>query len=187
MGPRRTAFCAAGLLLASAVSLGAQTTPGPPSAKRVECSGPGPSGTGHDFRRVTSDSEEVRVLPGAPPELGERLTGTPRQRRIPRDRQDYDLVLDIPRLCIEHLELRVDSLRARVSIDANIAGMVSINAGAGVAIDHVDLTLENVHATLLLAVDLSRLVQVVNETMSFLEANPDVLKRVLGDSLRRRP
>lgn len=177
MGPRRIAFCAAGLLLASAASIGAQSN-------RVECSRPGPGGTGHDFRRVTSDSEQVEVLPSAPPELADRLTSKPPARHIPRDRLDYDLVLDIPRLCIEHLELHVDSLRARVSLEANIAGLVRLNAGAGVAIDHVDLTLENVRATALLAVDLSRLVQVVNETMSYLEANPDVLRKILGDSLR---
>ena len=91
-------------------------------------------------------------------------------------------MLDIPRLCIEYLELHVDSLRARVSLDARIAGMLQLSAGAGIAIDDVNLTLRNVRATALLAVDLSRVVQMVDLTMAYLDTHPEILKRALKGS-----
>jgi hypothetical protein len=147
--------------------------------QRVECSREGSS---HDFQRITSDSEDVRVLPGAPPDLARDMAATTGERHIPRNRLDYDLVLDIPRLCIDYLELHVDSLRARVSLDARIAGMVRLSAGAGVAIDDVNLTLRNVRATALLAVDLSRLVRLVDLTMAYLDNHPDALRRALRNS-----
>ena len=145
----------------------------------MECDHEGPS---HDFERITSDSEDVRVLPGAPADLAREIAATPAARHIPRNRLDYDLVLDIPRLCIEYLELHVDSLRARVSLDARIAGMVRITAGAGVALDDVNLTLRNVRATALLAVDLSRVVQLVDLTMAYLDKHPELLRRALKGS-----
>lgn len=145
----------------------------------MECDREGPS---YHFERITSDSEDVRVLPGAPADLARDVAANPAVRRIPRSRLDYDLVLDIPRLCIEYLELHVDSLRARVSLDARIAGMVRVTAGAGVALDNVNLTLRNVRATALLAVDLSRVVQMVNLTMAYLDAHPEFLKRALRGS-----
>jgi hypothetical protein len=124
----------------------------------------------------------VRVLPGVPPDLARDMAATTGERHIPRNRLDYDLVLDIPRLCIDYLELHVDSLRARVSLDARIAGMVRLSAGAGVAIDDVNLTLRNVRATALLAVDLSRLVRLVDLTMAYLDNHPDALRRALRNS-----
>jgi hypothetical protein len=139
----------------------------------------------YDFRRVTSDSERVRTLSGAPDGLARRVGARGLPVRVPRDRQDYDIVLDVPRLCIEHLELRVDSLRARVSLEADIADMVRVTAGAGVTLGQVDLRLSRVRATALLAVDLSYVVRVVDETMSYLEAHPEILARVLEDRIRR--
>ena len=126
---------------------------------------------------MTSDSVVVRPLENAPEDLARLVTVDPRPR-IPRDRLDYDVVLDVPRLCIEQLRLRVDSLTARVSIDADIASLVRITAGAGVAVGHVDLYLEGVRATALLAVDLTDVKRAVDVVMTYLDAHPDVLKRI---------
>ena len=185
MRPRRATFRAGGrgLLLALLLLLGSRAaaaqTAGPWPSQRMECDREGPS---HDFERVTSDSENVHLLPGTPADLVREIATTPAVRHIPRNRLDYDLVLDIPRLCIEYLELHVDSLRARVSLDARLAGMVHLSAGAGIAIDDVNLTLRNVRATALLAVDLSRVVQLVDLTMAYLDAHPELLKRALKGS-----
>ena len=168
------------MLFTAALLLGSRATAaqtlGPRPSQRIECDREGAS---HDFERITSDSEQVRMLPGAPADLARQIATTRAVRHIPRTRLDYDLVLDIPRLCIEYLELHVDSLRARVSLDARIAGMVHVSAGAGIAIDDVNLTLHNVRATALLAVDLSRVVQLVDLTMAYLDTHPELLKRAL--------
>ncbi|HKN65704.1 MAG TPA: hypothetical protein VJW73_05470 [Gemmatimonadaceae bacterium] len=184
MRPRRATWRAGGRgLLVAAALLGSRVaaaqTLGPWPSQRMECDREGPS---HDFERITSDSEDVRVLPGTPADLAREIATTRGVRHIPRNRLDYDLVLDIPRLCIEYLELHVDSLRARVSLDARIAGMVHLSAGAGVALDDVNLTLRNVRATALLAVDLSRVVQMVDITMAYLDTHPELLMRALKRS-----
>lgn len=160
MRPRRAAWRAGGrsLVLAALVAYGrsaaAQTT-GPEPPQRVECDREGPS----------RDVEH-----------------TPDVSHVPRNWLGYDLVLDIPRLCIEDLELHVDSLRARVSLDARIAGMVRVSAGASVAVDSVSLTLRNVRAKALLAVDLSHIAQMVDLIMAYLGSHPTLLKRALDAS-----
>jgi hypothetical protein len=154
--------------------------------RRMACNNWRPS---HDFRRVTTDSLRVQPDKASPPELVRRVAAEPARRIAPRDRLDYDVVLDVPRLCIDELILEVDSLTARVSLDANVANLVRVSAGAGTAIGRVNLKLSRVRATMLLAVDLSYVKHVVDETMSYLDGHPDVLARVMraslaGDSVR---
>ena len=172
------------LLIASiAISEGriasAQVATTDASQRRAGCTHWHPS---HDFRRITTDSLRLTPNQGTPPELVRRVAGEPARRVARRDRLDYDVVLDVPRLCIDELILEVDSLTARVSLDANIANLVRVSAGAGTAIGRGNLRLSRVRATMLLAVDLSYVKQVVDETMSYLDAHPDVLARVMRAS-----
>jgi hypothetical protein len=92
-------------------------------------------------------------------------------------------VLDVPSLYVDDLRLQVDSLRARVSLDAKVANVMYVRAGARVALGRADLSLVGVRATALLAVDLSFVRQIVAETMSYLDLRPDLLARALGDTM----
>ena len=104
--------------------------------------------------------------------------------RAPRHALDYDVVLDVPSLCLDDLRLQVDSLKARVSLDAKVANVVYVRAGARVALGRADLSLVGVRTTVLLAVDLSFVRQIVAETMSYLDVRPDLLARTFADTIR---
>jgi hypothetical protein len=183
---RRTSSVAGRILLCAALAVGtsaeAQTIAPSADFQRVDCRSWRPA---YDFRRVTSDSVRVLALDSAGTDLVREAGASLIPPRIPRDRLDYDVVLDVPRLCIDQLLLRVDSLTVRVSLDVNVANMVRVMAGAGVAIGHVNLSLRHVRATALLAVDLTPAVRVVDEVMAYLEAHPEILARVLEERIRQ--
>jgi len=104
---------------------------------------------------------------GASPITG----GTARSHEYP----EYDVVLDIPNLCVERVFLKVDSLTAKISLDARVSNLVHISAGADVLIGNVDLTIQDVRARALLLVDLDDVVHIVDQTLTFVDNHPEVV------------
>src|ERR1044072_5556776 len=51
---------------------------------------------------------------------------------------DPDVLLDVPNLSVEEITLKVKNLRAHVSLDARLANLLQLTAGADVAFDDVD-------------------------------------------------
>lgn len=140
-----------------------------------------PSDPSRSFQRtIRADSLRVRqggalVGPG-----GERVSGgTAGSRQYP----EYDVVLDVPNLCVNRLFLKVDSLTAKVNLDAQIANLVQVRAGADVLIGNVDLTLEGVRAQVLLLVDLDDVVYIVDRTLTFVDNHPEIVQQ-LGSTLQ---
>jgi hypothetical protein len=97
--------------------------------------------------------------------------GTTRSHEYP----EYDVVLDIPNLCVERIALKVDSLTAKISLDARVANLVHVAAGADVLIGNVDLTIQDVRARALLLVDLDDVANIVDQTLSFVDNHPEVV------------
>ena len=131
-------------------------------------------------RTIRADSLAVRqggalVGPG-----GEQVSGgTPRSREYP----EYDVVLHVPNLCVNRLFLKVDSLTAKVNLDAQIGNLVQVQAGADVLIGNVDLTIEGVRAQVLLLVDLDDVVYIVDQTLTFVDNHPEIVQQ-LGSTLQ---
>jgi hypothetical protein len=50
-----------------------------------------------------------------------------------------DVHLDVPNLSVGRIELDVDNLDADINLNANVASLVSINAGVKVSIQEVNL------------------------------------------------
>jgi hypothetical protein len=105
--------------------------------------------------------------------------GTTRSREFP----EYDVVLDIPNLCVGRIFLKVDSVTAKISLDARVSNLVRINAGADVLIGNVDLTIQGVRAQALLLVDLDDVVHIVDQTLTFVDNHPEVVRQ-LGSTLQ---
>ena len=61
------------------------------------------------------------------------------RRRQSAQTGDPDVLLDVPNLSVEEITLKVKNLRARVSLDARLANLLALTAGADVGIDEVDL------------------------------------------------
>ncbi|MBD0319905.1 MAG: hypothetical protein ICV87_06215, partial [Gemmatimonadetes bacterium] len=74
--------------------------------------------------------------------------------------QAFDVVLDVPNLCVDRLQLGVRNLEVHLALDARVASLVEISAGADVSISRVDLGLYGVQAQALLLVDLDDVYQV---------------------------
>ena len=105
--------------------------------------------------------------------------GTARSHEFP----EYDVVLDIPNLCVNRVFLKVDSLTAKLNLDARVANLVRVSAGADVLVGNVDLTIQGVRAQALLLVDLDDVVYIVDQTLTFVDNHPEVVQQ-LGSTLQ---
>lgn len=94
--------------------------------------------------------------------------------------REYDVVVDVPGLCVERIRLNVQNLDARLSLNARVANLVRVNAGADVHLGEVDVTIRGVRARALLLVDLDNVVYVVDRALSFVDENPDVVSQLVG-------
>ena len=99
----------------------------------------------------------------------------------------YDVVLEVPELSVEELELTVEGLRAQLALDALAANLVSVSAGAVVGIETVEVGLYGVLAEAYLYVDLDNVSYIVRRVVRTLDNNPEILTRLLesADSLVR--
>ena len=141
----------------------------------VACVGPD---TTRAFRRAVGDTlRTTRPLPG---DTTRRVTGgTARSQEYP----EFDVVLDIPNVCVERIFLKVDSVTAKLNLNAQVANLVRVNAGADVLIGNVDLTILDVRARALLLVDLDDVVHIVDQTLTFVDNNPQIIEQ-LGSTLQ---
>jgi len=111
---------------------------------------------------------------------GARVTGgTGRSQEYP----EYDVVLDIPNLCVNRVFLKVDSVTAKLNLDARVSNLVRVSAGVDVLIGTVDLTIQGVRAQALLLVDLDDVVYIVDQTLTFIDNHPEVVQQ-LGSTLQ---
>ena len=180
----RAAFIAP-LVLAGASALGAQTPATPTRMAnmpgrdgRIERACGSASDTTVRFRRAVGDSASRQVtstVPGTTPITG----GTERSHEYP----EYDVVLDVPNLCVQNIHLKVDTVTAKVNLDARISNLVRVSAGADVFIGDVDLTIRGVRAQALLLVDLDDVYHIVDQTLTFVDNHPEVVRQ-LGSTLQ---
>jgi hypothetical protein len=105
--------------------------------------------------------------------------GTLRSHEFP----EYDVVLDIPNLCVNRIFLKVDSVTAKLNLNARVANLVRIDAGADVLIGNVDLTIQGIRAQALLLVDLDDVVYIVDQTLTFVDNHPEIVQQ-LGSTLQ---
>ena len=94
--------------------------------------------------------------------------------------QAYDVVVDVPNLCVDRIRLDVDNLEAHLSLDARVANLVNVQAGADVSIGTVELEIRGVRAQALLLVDLDNVVQIVDQTLTFIDNNPEIVSKLVG-------
>jgi hypothetical protein len=175
-----TALATALVWLAASTAT-AQQRPAPqPATQRLQgtrdmhvaCVGPD---SGRTFRRSVGDSLNVTGQRMQTASDSNRITGgTPRSHEYP----EYDVVLDIPNLCVERIFLKVDTVTAKISLDAKVSNLVHISAGADVFIGDVDLTIQDVRARALLLVDLDDVVHIVDQTLTFVDNHPEVVQQL---------
>ena len=98
------------------------------------------------------------------------------------DRDDSDLVLDVPVLNVDELDLEVEDLRAHVALRAELADVVKVNVGIDVYLDKVKLEIKGVEAQASLRVSLERVLNTLEQALTSIDRNP----QILGGSARNQ-
>jgi YD repeat-containing protein len=115
-----------------------------------------------------------------------RTTPPRPQAQIPPDARQQmaalgepDVFLDVPNLRVEEITLEVQNLQARLSLDARLANLLSLSAGADVSIDRVNLRIRGVQAQARLIVRLDNVAAIIERTLATIDQNPEILVRLL--------
>jgi hypothetical protein len=180
---KHVALLLTGVVLGAPVAV-AQTPGGmaamPGRSGRIERACGSAADTSLRFRRAVGDSLRIASPSATPPSGTTPVTGgTQRSQQYP----EYDVVLDIPNVCVQNIRLKVDTVTAKVSLDARISNLVRLSAGADVFIGDVDLTIRGVRAQALLLVDLDNVYHIVDNTLTFVDNHPEVVRQ-LGSTLQ---
>jgi pyruvate/2-oxoglutarate dehydrogenase complex dihydrolipoamide acyltransferase (E2) component len=130
---------------------------------------------------VASRGSDPRREGGSSPEGEEQTTGDPRRdglagglEGLPAP-EEPDVLLDVPVLNVEELDLEVENLTAHISVRAELAGLVNINVGVDAHLDKVKLNIKGVEAQVQLKVRLDRILGTIDSALSALEQNPNLL------------
>lgn len=115
---------------------------------------------------------------GCPPSQTARVADG--QTAPPAQYQAYDVVLLVPNLCVERITLDVTNLQARLALNARVANLVSVQAGADVSIAQVNLGIRGVHAEAVLLIDLDNVTQVIERTLTFVDNHPEIVTQLVG-------
>lgn len=100
-------------------------------------------------------------------------------RAVPADQQP-DVVLDIPNLSVEEITLEVQNLQAKVALEARLANLLHLSAGADASIESVKLTIKGVQAKAALIVRLDNVKAIIDRTLQTLDNNPQIITQLTG-------
>jgi hypothetical protein len=90
-----------------------------------------------------------------------------------------DVLLDVPSLRVEEIDLEVDDLRARVALEANVLDLVRLDVGVEAELGRVHLGIKGVEAEALLKVRLDNLAAIIDRVLTTVDRNPQLLDRIV--------
>ncbi|MBF8189335.1 hypothetical protein ITP53_27100 [Nonomuraea sp. K274] len=100
------------------------------------------------------------------------------ERPVVTPRDEPDVYLDVPVVKVEEINLEVENLRARVSLQAEVLDLLRLNVGADVALGRVNLTIKGVEAQALLQVRLDNVAHIIDRVMNTIDDNPQILENL---------
>jgi hypothetical protein len=127
------------------------------------------------------------------PKRSGRRNGQPSSSRSRRSREeipDYsildpeeipegpDVLLDIPVVKVDEIDIEVEDLRAQVSVLAEVRDLVEISVGADVSLGQVELKIEGVEAQALLKARLDNVSRILERVLTTLDRNPELLESI---------
>lgn len=93
---------------------------------------------------------------------------------------DADVLLDVPKLNVEEVDLEVEDLQVRVSLQAALADLVQINIGLEAELGEVKLVVKGVEAQAQLRARLDNVRAIFSEVLESMEHSPQFFRQVLG-------
>lgn len=91
-------------------------------------------------------------------------------------RADPDVLLDVPKVNIEELNLEVEDLKARVALRTRLADLLEIDVGLDVSLGTAKLESKGVEAEAQLRARLDTVQAMIERTLSSVDANPGLIK-----------
>src|SRR5215218_1910540 len=123
----------------------------------------------------TDTEEEQEALPRRRQDNGETA---PNGGRPSPDQQEPDVLLDVANLEVEKITLEVDSLRAHISVLAELANLLNLSVGADVQLGRVKLEIDGVRAQALLKVRLENVRAILEKALETLGEHPEILENL---------
>jgi len=89
-----------------------------------------------------------------------------------------DVLVDVPLLKVDEIDIEVDGLRAQVAVLAEVRDLVQLSVGADAHLGKVKLKIEGVEAQAVLKARLDNITAILDRVLTTLDRNPDLLKSV---------
>jgi hypothetical protein len=97
----------------------------------------------------------------------------------PKDIPDGpDVLLDVPVVKVDEIDLEVEDLRAQVSVSAEVRDLVQLSVGVDAKLGKVELNIEGVEAQALLKARLDNVEAILARVLLSLDRNPELLESV---------
>jgi len=103
------------------------------------------------------------------------LPPSPAAQRALASGDQPDVLLDIPNLSVEQITLEVENLQVDIALDARLANLLKLTAGATASIDKVKLDIKGVRAQATLIVRLDNVRAIIERTLQTLDNNPQII------------
>ncbi len=113
------------------------------------------------------------------PEDRKRIEAARQRRQQEAQKGDPDVLLDVPNISVDKIDLEVDNVQANLALDARVANLVKLTAGVDLKIGKVKLTIEGVRAEALLKVRLDNVREILDRTLTTIDRNPALVERLL--------
>lgn len=118
-------------------------------------------------RRPTPTVQVPQARPPQPP--------SPAAQQAMQNGNQPDVLLDIPDLSVQSITLDVNNLQVHIALDARLANLLKLTAGADASIDRVKLDIKGVHAQATLIVRLDNVRAIIDRTLQTLDNNPQII------------
>src|SRR5687768_9159806 len=149
----------------------------------------GSNGSSKSSRSRNGSSKQSRSRSGSSKSKsnGSRSSGSTRSKQQyddysivdPKDIPDGpDVLVDVPVVKVDEIELEVEDLRAQVAVMAEVRDLVQLSVGADAKLDKVDLKIEGVEVQALLKVRLDHVTAILERVLTTLDRNPELLESV---------
>src|SRR5919107_746886 len=92
---------------------------------------------------------------------------------------DPDVLLDVPKLNIDEVDLEIEELEVRVALRADLADLVQINIGLEAEVGEMKLGVKGVEAQLQLKARLDNVRAIFSEVLASLQHSPQFFRQAL--------
>jgi hypothetical protein len=105
----------------------------------------------------------------------------PEQPSTPRQQSgEPDVYLSVPDLHVDEISLDVENLEAHLALQARLANLLQLGAGAHVSVEKVQLEIKGVAARAQLKVRLENVYAILDRALTTIDRNPQILEGVIN-------